>query len=554
MNTLAPDSSHEKRVVSPSSPWVVGGLVAAVTLLGLVLRAASFSDTLYGDELSAYFVVTGHGVGGILDLVQGDQEVTPPLFFLLARAAQLAGGTIDGLRWVPMLSGIACIPLTYLLGVWTLGSRAAVVGAAVMAVSPLLIFYSTEARPYALMMLLCLGSTLALLRAIDANGRAAMCTHYTSAFLLFGQAVWALVAHRGAWRWVVGANVAAAVAWLPLLSIFRADQDSPGSALIGALHPFGWRSSASDVLHWAVGHPISAIAVRDVPGDRALVPIALGLAIGLVAIAVQLADDRPRPRALDTRVWLVVILAVSTPLLAALISLVGESVFLPRNLIASSPGLALLLAAIVTAPRSRAVSLVATALLVGGFAVAGARMLEDGAGRPDYEAVASFITERGGGSVVTVDQPGLSPGPITQLDVALTPDDADPDRPALRLGRPSHATELLADRPDGPGQFALLPRPSPTAIALLALRRSPDGTIFFAHAGDVTFAELRGRPGRTPASHARAAEAAETDAAAFARGLPDDYRAIETRVVPGLFGAGTVSVHQLARGDKRARQ
>jgi uncharacterized membrane protein len=52
----------------------------------------------------------------------------------------------------------------------TVGARAAVVGCALVALFPFLIFYSTEARPYALLVLLILLSTLALLRAVRAGG------------------------------------------------------------------------------------------------------------------------------------------------------------------------------------------------------------------------------------------------------------------------------------------------------------------------------------------------------------------------------------------------
>lgn len=533
-------------------------LVGAITLLAVLARVVPFGDALYGDELSAYFVVTGHGIGGILDLVQSDQEVTPPLFFLLARSLQGIGDPAESLRWVPMISGVASVPLTYLLGTRTLNRRAALVGAALMALSPFLIFYSTEGRPYALLMLLCLGSTLALLRAIDGGGWpwwtvyallscATMYTHYTGAFLLAGQAAWALAYHRGAWQEIVGSNVVAAVGWLPWLSGYRADQESPGSALIGVLQPFGLDTFRTDVLHWAVGHPLTVLSVRDMPGDRALVPIALGLAIGLVAIVVEVVRGRWRVRLPGASVSLVLILALSSPVLAGLYSAVGESVFLPRNLIASSPGLALLLALLVTHPRPRLVWVPATALLVVGFAVASARMLEDASQRPDYEGVAAFIEERDGSSAVTVDSPGLSPGPFTQLDVALAPGEPEQQAAALRLGRPSHAAELRADQPKGPGQFALLPIASPKAIARRAVRRADGEPIFFVNPGDLTLAELRGDlgPGADPATRARAAFAAESDAAAFARALPSSYRAIETRTFPGLFGYGTLSVYKL---------
>src|SRR5207253_1172569 len=103
------------------------------------------------------------------------------------------------------------------------GRRTGLAGAAIVALNPFLIFYSTEARAYALMLLLGLLSTLALLRALDASPSrwwwamyaffscAALYTHYTVVFVLFAQLAWAAWTHPGARRWLLGANVAVGV-------------------------------------------------------------------------------------------------------------------------------------------------------------------------------------------------------------------------------------------------------------------------------------------------------------------------------------------------------
>lgn len=557
------EADRRSRLGGEAVPYL---LLGAITVAGILIRLASYSDSLYGDELSAYFVVTQNGAGRVVDLVQGDQEITPPLYFLLARIAQAVGDPIQSLRWVPMLSGIASIPLTYLLGLRTLGRKAALVAAAIVALSPFLIFYSTEARPYGLMMILCLGSTLALLQAVAGAGRrwwalyallscGVMFTHYTGAFVLIGQVAWALAYHRDAWRWLVGSNVAAALAWaLPWLSGYRADQDSPGAQLIGLLQPFGFEAFETDVLHWAIGHPIAAFPLSDAPGRPATVLIALGLAVGAVGIVVETARGAIRIRLPREGAALVVALALSAPVIAALYSAASVSVFQPRNLIASSPGLALLLALVVTRPRLRAWWIPATALLVAGFAVAGMRMLAGDSHRPDYEGVAAFVTERGGSAAVTVDAPELSPGPLTGLDVALEPGAAVPSGAgALRLGRPPRAAQLSADQPGGPGQFAPLPSPSPASVARQAVRRAGGGSIFLVDRGDFTFAELRGRrhSGATDQERMRAAFAARSGTAAFARALPSAYRAVEMETFPGFFGYGTLSAIELRRQPER---
>ena len=107
------------------------------------------------------------------------------------------------LRLPSLLAGVAAIPLTYLLGARTIGRPAAVVGATLVALSPFQILFSTEARSFALLMLLTLLSTHRLAagdrgeacRVVGGLRRllacATMYANYTSVFLLAGQFLWA---------------------------------------------------------------------------------------------------------------------------------------------------------------------------------------------------------------------------------------------------------------------------------------------------------------------------------------------------------------------------
>lgn len=514
-------------------------VLGLVVLAGLLLRLPGYFDSLNGDELATYFIVTGHGPGLIVDIVQGDQEVTPPLYLLLAGWTQGLGDSGDSLRLVPFLCGLLAMPLTWLLGVRTLDRRAATVGTAVMAVSPFLIFYSTEARAYGLAMVLALGSTLALLQAVRGTSRAwwalyavlscaAMYTHYTVAFVLAAQAAWALACHRHAWRWLLGANAAAALAWLPWLSSYQADQDSPGAGLIGALQPFGWGAMKTDLLHWAVSHPITTLSVREVPGDVGLGLIAAGLAAGMLVAGLE--RGRPWSRTPDAGLALVAALALSTPVLAALYSAVSVSVFLPRNLIASSPGLVLALGWLVTRPRARPARIGASALLVAGLAIGAVRMQSPDGRRPDYKGVARFIADRGGLDAVTVDLAGFSPGALTQLDAAAAPGQAMPTRPTiLRLARPTLADQVRADLPGGAGQFAALPVASPEAVALRAARLARGRDIYLVD----------------PVILQSTVLAAVVDR--FRAALPAGYRTVGRRRFAGFFGTASVDVLILGR-------
>lgn len=540
----------------PSRAWL---LVAVITAIGVALRIPSLSDSLYGDELSAYFVVTGNGFGEIVELVQGDGEITPPLCFLLARLAQTVADPVESLRWVSLIAGVASIPLTYTLGAQTVGRKAGLVAAAVMALSPFVIFFSSEARPYGLMLLLCLGSTLLLLRALNRGSAlswalygacacAAMYTHYTSIFVLVGQFGWAIASHRSAWRWLAGVNALAALGWaLPWMSNYRADQASPGTRLIGLLQPFGFDAVKTDVLHWAVGHPIAALPLAEVPGRAALVLIAVGLAVGLVAFLMDIgrrAVTRP-----NDRVVLVLVLALSSPVVAAAYSALSVSVFQPRNLIASTPGLALALALLVTRPRRKAVWISATTLIISGFVVGALQMVGQDSQRPDYKRAVALIEDRGGDPSVTVDSPGLSPGPLTALDVAFAPGSASPTPPAaLRLGRPTRPDQMRAQLQGGAGQFANLPVPPPRALARQAQLRANGRRIFLIAPGNYTYSELTDAlPQHADATaRLRSTLATQSDAAAFVRALPKRYRPLGSTTLPGLFGYGSLTIYALA--------
>lgn len=468
--------------MSTRTRLLLGGLVVA----GLVLRLASYDDALAGDELSTYFDVHGHGLGRMIAIIHSDQEQTPPLYFVVAWLTAKLGGGSQLLRLPSMAAGLASIPLVYALGARTVGRAAALVAAALVALSPFLIFYSTEARCYALLMFLGLLSTHALVCALQTGRRrwwalyalascAAMYTHYTGLFLLAGQALWTLWAHREAWRPLVGANAAAAVAYLPWLNGYREDSRSPGATIIELVHPFGLDTAIRDVTRVAVGAPF--VQLRSLPGTWGMALIAAGLALAAVTLVRRLG--RPSP-------WLslAVVAAVVVPVGASIASVVGPSVYLPRNLITAVPFLALVAGALLSAPRGL-VRIGATALTVSGFAVGAAMTLDAANQRPDYNAVADFVhrTGRPGDPIAQVTFPSGAPAILQSLEVALADKGLTREHPVLRVGLPTIAADRRRREPPGPGQFARLPIPSPDVLARQAGRLARGGTLFIAIPG-----------------------------------------------------------------------
>ena len=277
-------------------------IVAALTVIGVALRLVVARQSLFGDEISTHWIVSGNDLPGVVSTVHTDAEITPPLYFVASWLATRIDLTPELLRAPSLIAGAAAIPLVYALGLRTVGRRAALVATALTALSPFMIFYSAEARGYELMVVLVLLSTLALLAAIDGRRTlwwvayavcacAAVYTHYTAVFALAGQLLWALWAHPEARRPALVASVAAAVAFLPWLSGLRGDLNSTTTEILSLLQPFELRWIRTSVTHWAIGHPFAGegTGLRDLPGVPGLVLFALGA-------ARRARGDRPRAR------------------------------------------------------------------------------------------------------------------------------------------------------------------------------------------------------------------------------------------------------------------
>ncbi len=274
------------------------GLVG-LTLVALGLRLPRLGEALYGDELFTAYVATRPTLGAVLRTVAGDLEVTPPLYFAAAHVFAKLGDSEVLIRMPALIAGVACVPLTYLVGRRALGSLAGLVGAGFWAVSPFAVSFSVEARAYTLMTALVLLSTWALLKALDHGRRrwwalfvlcagGALLSHYTAALLLAAQAVWAIVAHRDRLRALVAANAGAALVFAPWAPYLAEDRGSGFQAAIDLVFPFTPRFVAESMVRWVGGHQF--VPVREVPG----VPSALLLAVAAALIAVGLATIRPR--------------------------------------------------------------------------------------------------------------------------------------------------------------------------------------------------------------------------------------------------------------------
>lgn len=439
------------------NPALVPTILGVLIVAGAIVRWIVAGQDLFADELATYWVVSAHGFGGVIDTVSSTAEITPPLGFLLTWLSTQVDQAPHFVRMPAFIAGVATIPIVYGIGLRTVGRGAALTAAALVTVSPFMVFYSTEARGYGLMMAFVTTSTLALLLAID-RGKwgwwvlygvailAAAYTHYTSVFVLAAQFTWAAWVHPKARKPLLISTAIAIVLYLPWASGLKGDLDSPTTDILSALSPFDATSIRMYLGHWTVGFPFGTVASLDqLPGPGGLLLIGAGLAVG----AVGLVSMRGRLRAwfavAHNRIALVALLAVVTPAVEALQSLVSTNTFSTRNFAASWPYLALTVAALVTV-GDRRLRIAAASLLVVGLSFGSVKMLSADYSRPPFSDVAAYVADGPGG--VVVDDASLSPGPLTNFDVS----GSDPGGEVFRLNYSPEKTRpfRIGDAPPDP--------------------------------------------------------------------------------------------------------
>jgi mannosyltransferase len=513
--------------------WVLLALiVTALTVIGAVVRLVMLRDSLFADELSTYWIVSGRSLGGVVSTVHTDAEITPPLFFAVAWLTARIALTAEMLRLPSFIAGVAAIPLVYLLGVRTVGRWAGTVGAALTALSPFMIFFSTEARGYELMIVLVLCSTLALLAGVK-EGRTrwwiiyavtscgAVYTHYTAVFALAVQFLWLLWAHPEARRAGLLANLVAVLGFLPWITGLIADLQSPTTKILAALEPLSVHTVLTSLSRWSLGYPFTKIRLSSLPGVPALALIAGGAAIAIIGGLVAGRDRRRSRQPLDPRLVLIVGLALAAPIGEVFVSAVGTDVLGIRNLAVSWPAFALVVATVLVAVPMP-LRIVPVALVLAGFAIAAVKMAQPGYQRPGARKAADFISHDASPGDVVMDAIQLSPGPRIALDLYL-------DRPlkVFRLGQPQER-----DHPFGLFDPILTP-----AEVVRRAAAAADGRRIFL----VTPTE--GGPYRpTPLG------------AAAVRNLPARYRRVQAQSYAGFVPLATLvfaKKHHAAKASRR---
>jgi 4-amino-4-deoxy-L-arabinose transferase-like glycosyltransferase len=196
--------------------------LAVAILVGTALRFYRLgANSLWSDELATLWLA-GQAPADILR-TSSSVNFIPPLYFLLVHGVlQVFGESEVSLRLASAVAGVCTIPVIWLLTHEITTSRGtANIAGLLLAVNPLHLWYSQEARPYALLLLFGCCSLLALVRAMRSGSPAhwvafAACgaltflTHTTG--VMFGAIGWAWALLSSDWRRIVRPLVASSLA------------------------------------------------------------------------------------------------------------------------------------------------------------------------------------------------------------------------------------------------------------------------------------------------------------------------------------------------------
>jgi len=466
--------------------------LALVCAAGAALRFATLDlQSLWYDEAVTAQLMRSD-LPGLLAAI-ADSESSPPLYYLLAWLWTHLSGTGEvGLRSLSALLGTATIAVVWALGRRLGGDRAATIAALLVAVNPLLVWFSQEARAYALLALLAALSALLWLRALQrpGAGRAAawalvaamaLATHYYAVFLVVPQALW-LVLRVPAARVRAAALVPLAAALAALAPLALSQRANDSAAFIGD-------SSLATRLAQV---PKQLLVGYDAPAETLLAVlsalVAL-IAVGGIGLLVArrehaVSGEAMRPAA---RRWAhsdtgertarsdtlrVGAVTAGVVVLAAIAAVAGEDHLITRNVLVVAPlGAALAGAGLAAVERARPAlgrSAIAAACLLGLVAVAGVAT-DPRLQRDDWRGAVGALG-RADGDRLLVARPGSALVPL---------------RYYLPSARPLAAPALLTSEVDymalaqrSPGERPAPPRPPVPVLPGFALAGRTDGETF----------------------------------------------------------------------------
>lgn len=365
------------------------GLFVGIMLLGLLFRLANLEQKVFWvDEVATAIRIAGYTKAELTATLADGTLHTPaellayqhlepstslaatfaalkqspehaPLYFGLLRLwAQQFGSSVVALRSFSVLCSLLLIGAMYQLGRMLISPKAGWVAAGLTAISPLLIAYGQEARPYSLWMLFLSLNSITLLKALQGNRIRAWIwyaltltmTLYTSlltGIVTLGQIiyVWSMTQKSAQQRFGI-ALLAATAALLPWLGLMLQQwQTLQGNTTWMRLPLNGLAKLAT----WFYS---VAILYFDVPVITNPIWIAAGTLIcATIIVAIIIYAFYQLCRNTNSKTWLFIIsLSFSMPIALVLLDLVSNSRYstAPRYLLPFHLGAQLAVAYLIT--------------------------------------------------------------------------------------------------------------------------------------------------------------------------------------------------------------
>ncbi len=354
--------------------WWAAALAAVLVLGGVNFVGGVGAASLFVDEAFSW-IVASHPLADLYSQVKLS-EVAPPGYYLLLHIWLQIGGSMTEtwMRIPSVIAGIGLVAavawLCQLLG----GRRAAVTGALLTAISPLVLTYAQQVRAYVFVML---ATTVAVALALEASRRsrhrpawltasgccgvAAIWLHYTCLSVVIALAVWVLTRPEfsGRAKTIYVAALAVAQGVVTPLLIHQASTGNPGADAFSHLNV----TNAFAVL----GNPVDGQYASHLPAT-----IIAAAAIGLAG-ALLLARDPRNPMN-----WLVIGAAFLPVIALFAITIIAKPVLITRYCTVTTPfGIAILSVAFARSPRLG----LAPVLAVAVFAVIGSVTVHEPASR-----------------------------------------------------------------------------------------------------------------------------------------------------------------------------
>jgi mannosyltransferase len=386
--------------------------LAALLLLAAALRFSTLDlQSLWYDEAFTPVHVFHASLGATLHGVV-HTENTPPLWYVLIWAWSRVFGTgALSLRLPSAAFGVAAVAVAWAIGRELEGPptrrATAIAAAAFVAVNPLFVWYSQEARAYGLFVLTSALAMLCFLRArqrptprrlaaFAAAASLALLSHYFAVFLVAPMIVLLLLhARRRATLLACAVPVLVGLALLPL----AAAQGGHGAQWIG---------------EWAFSSRLEAVPQYYLTGYSGA-PLGHGIEL-LVALAILAGLGYGLWSVLEPREERGALIALSIAACGVLLPIVlvafGADYLAPRNLVAAMIPVSALLAVVVTARRAgRTGAALAALIAVAWLAMTVDVDLSSRLQRGDWRGVADVLrgavasnNARAGGGVAAGDR------------------------------------------------------------------------------------------------------------------------------------------------------